>query len=202
MELSPGSARVLQEYGSFAVDMGRTEPGLAAIRHAIVLDPLNTRIHAKLGEAYWAARRYDQAVAAFNDVIALDPQWMRARAWRGFAYYGLGDFESARLSCEGQREDAGWIGLCLALVYHKLGRPAEAEAARVRQQARVGDVSAYQFGGIYAQWGDPVRSREWLRTAMRVRDPGLAWLKTDPFLDPVRKEPWFQAIERELKFPD
>jgi hypothetical protein len=35
-----------------------------------------------------------------------------------------------------------------------------------------------------------------------VHDPGLTWLKTDPFLDPVRKEPWFKAIERELKFPD
>jgi TolB-like protein len=117
MELAPGSARVLQSYGSFAVEvMGRTESGLAAIRQAIVLDPLNTRIHAKLGEAYWAARRFDQAVAAFNDVIALDPQWMRARAWRGFAYYGLGDFESARSSCEGQPEEAGWTRVCLAWV--------------------------------------------------------------------------------------
>jgi hypothetical protein len=46
------------------------------------------------------------------------------------------------------------------------------------------------------------RSHEWLETAMRVRDPGLVWLKMDPFLDPVRKEPWFQAIEQKLKFPD
>ena len=201
MELSPGNARVLQTYGSFAVEMGmgRPEPGLAAIRQAIVLDPLNTHIHAKLGEAYWAARRYDQAVVAFNDVVALDPQWSRARAWRGFAYYALGDFESARSSCEGV-EDQGWIQICLAWVYHKLGRPAEAQAALARHQAIF--RGPYQYGEVYAQWGDPVRSRESLETAMRVRDPGLVWLKTDPFLDPVRKEPWFQAIERELKFPD
>jgi len=30
----------------------------------------------------------------------------------------------------------------------------------------------------------------------------LVFLKTDPFLDPLRKEPRFRAIERELKFPD
>jgi hypothetical protein len=42
---------------------------------------------------------------------------------------------------------------------------------------------------------------EWLDTAVRVRDPGLALLKTDPLLDPLRHEPRFQAIERELKFP-
>jgi hypothetical protein len=27
-------------------------------------------------------------------------------------------------------------------------------------------------------------------------------LKAEPLLDPLRKEPRFQAIERELKFPD
>ena len=31
---------------------------------------------------------------------------------------------------------------------------------------------------------------------------GLLYLKTDPFLDPVRKEPRFQAIERDLKYAD
>src|SRR6202165_6190322 len=63
MELAPGNARVLKSYGSFAVNMGRVEPGLAAIRPASVLGPLNTRIRAKLGDAYWAARQYAQSVA-------------------------------------------------------------------------------------------------------------------------------------------
>lgn len=31
---------------------------------------------------------------------------------------------------------------------------------------------------------------------------GLLYLKTDPSLDPVRKEPRFQAIERDLKYAD
>jgi hypothetical protein len=31
---------------------------------------------------------------------------------------------------------------------------------------------------------------------------GLEDLKTDPLLDPLRKDPRFKAIERELKFPD
>ena len=201
MELAPGNARVLQSYGTLAVNMGGTQSGLAAIRHAIALDPLNTRIRSKLGEAYWSARQYDESLAAFNEVIGLDPEWARARAWRGFAYYGLGDFESARASCE-VRPDEAWNRLCLAWVYHKLGRHADAEAIFARHLAAVGDLGAYQYAGIYAQWGDSGKAREWLATAVRVHDPGLTWLKTDPFLDPVRKEPWFKAIERELKFPD
>jgi hypothetical protein len=37
---------------------------------------------------------------------------------------------------------------------------------------------------------------------MRLRDPGLIALKTDPLMDPLRQEPRFQAALRELKFPD
>jgi hypothetical protein len=33
-------------------------------------------------------------------------------------------------------------------------------------------------------------------------DPGLEYLNTAPLTDPLRKEPRFQAIERELKFPN
>jgi hypothetical protein len=54
----------------------------------------------------------------------------------------------------------------------------------------------------YAQWGHRAQALEWLDTAMRLRDPGLEGVKTDPLLDPLRKEPRLQAIERELKFPD
>jgi TolB-like protein len=201
LELSPGNARVLEAYGSFAVDSGRVESGLAAIRHAVVLDPLNTKSRARLGEAYWSARQFEQSVATFDDVIALDPEWGRARAWRGLAYYGLGDYERARSSCE-ERPDEPWNRMCLAWVYHKLGRHADAEAKLAKHIAAFGDASAYQYAGIYAQWGDAAKAHEWLVTAVRVRDPGLLWLKTDPFLDPVRKEPWFKTIERQLNFPD
>lgn len=201
MELAPGNAGVLESYGSFTVLMGHTESGLAAIRRAIALDPLNTHIRSRLGEAYWSARQYDQSVATFNDVITLDPEWGRARAWRGFAYYGLGDFQSARSSCAA-RPDNEWIPLCLALVYHKLGRQPDAEAVLAKHEAAHGDVAAYQHAAVYAQWGDGAKAREWLATAVRLGDPGLTWLKTDPFLDPVRKELWFKAIERDLKFPD
>jgi hypothetical protein len=50
--------------------------------------------------------------------------------------------------------------------------------------------------------GQPAKALEWLENAMRVRDLGLVYVKTDPLIDPLRKEPRFQAIERELKSPD
>lgn len=68
-------------------------------------------------------------------------------------------------------------------------------------RASNGDDAAYQYAEIYAQWGNLPKALEWLDVAMRLRDPGLGSLKSDSLLDPLRKEPRFQAIERGLKFP-
>ena len=135
------------------------------------------------------------------DTISLNADFKPAYGFRGLSFYGLGDLKSARVSCETKQGD--WIAQwCLAVVYDKLGRRADAEAALKDYQAANGDAGAYQYATIYVQWGDRPKALEWLETALRLRDPGLGYLKTDPLIDPLRKEPRFQAIERELKFPD
>jgi tetratricopeptide (TPR) repeat protein len=200
LALAPGNAQVLRFSGSFAVFMGHFDAGIAALRRAVVLDPLARQSHYKLGRALYAARRYEEAVAAQAEVISLDSDFKPAYGDRGLAYYGLGDLERARGSCETKPDDWGsqW---CLAVIYDKLGRHAAAEAELAKLKAFGGDAAAYQYATIYAQWGNRAKALEWLETALRLRDPGLQELKTDPLLDPLRQEPRFQAIERELKFP-
>jgi hypothetical protein len=43
---------------------------------------------------------------------------------------------------------------------------------------------------------------EWLEKALRLRDSAFILLKTEALMDPLRVEPRFQGIMRELKFPD
>jgi len=69
-------------------------------------------------------------------------------------------------------------------------------------RARVGDSGAFYYSQIYAHWGNATKALEWLETAPRMREPQLQWLKVEPFLDPIRNEPRFQTVERELKFPN
>jgi hypothetical protein len=38
-------------------------------------------------------------------------------------------------------------------------------------------------------------------TAQQLRDPGLEFVKTDALLDPLRNEPRFLKVMRELRFP-
>jgi TolB-like protein/Flp pilus assembly protein TadD len=200
LALAPGNARVLQDYGTFAVAMGRTGAGIAATRRAVVLDPLNRDSHFNLGSSLYRARQNSHAIAALQNALALDPEDPSSLAFRGLAYYALGDFESARTSCESKPDD-GLSQQCLAVTYDKLERRADAEAILSKLKAALGDAPAYQYATIFAQWGNMPKALDWLDTAMRLRDPGLEYLKTDPLMDPLRHEPRFQAVMRDLKFP-
>jgi tetratricopeptide (TPR) repeat protein len=111
-----------------------------------------------------------------------------------------GDFERARASCE-TKPDFWLSQQCLAVIYDKLGRHSDAEAELAKLKAALGDAAAYQYAEIYAQFGNRAKALGWLETALRLRDPGLENLKTDPLMDPLRQEPRFQAVMRELKFP-
>ena len=171
------------------------------MRRAATLDPLNALTHHLLGFGLYLAHRYEQARAANAEAISLDPDLLRAYEYSGLTDYQLGNLAGARATCEARPSYWGtqW---CLALVYQKLGRHADAQAAVAKIQAMQGDTTAYQYSTIYAQWGETPKALEWLESAMRLRDPGLSLLKTDPLMDPLRKELRYQAIERELKFPD
>jgi hypothetical protein len=118
----------------------------------------------------------------------------------GSVHYAPGNFLGARASCDIHSDRWSWP--CLAESYDKLGRRAEAGATLAKYRATFGDSAAYDYAEIYAQWGNTHEALEWLATAQRMHVPDLVWLKTDPLMDPLRSEPRFQAIERELNFPN
>jgi tetratricopeptide (TPR) repeat protein len=200
LALAPGSARMLSAYSRNAAELGHTAAAIATARRAVVLDPLNFHMHRQAGIVFLLARQYADAIAAYRTAISLQPDYVRNYALLGGAQYGLGDFAAARSSCEVARADQVGQG-CLAVVYRKLGRQADAEAMLQKLKSDLGDDGAYDFACIYAQWGDIPQAVHWLEIALRQRDSGLSELKAEPDLDPLRKEPRFQAIERELKFP-
>jgi tetratricopeptide (TPR) repeat protein len=165
----------------------------------LALDPLNANSHGALGEALLYSRRYPEALAAWKEADTLASGAGDVAALVGIVYYLLDDFESARSFCE-KKPQVGLHPFCLAIIYDKLGQHTDAETVLAKIRASSRDVPAFGYSVIYAQWGDTARALDWLEAAMRARSPYLDRLKT-PLLDPLRQEPRFQAIERELKFP-
>jgi tetratricopeptide (TPR) repeat protein len=187
--------------------MGRFDTAIAAARHGVALDPLNPLSHLWLADALYKARRYAESIPIYRESLALNPHYRAAvYAQEGLSSYMLGDLQMARTTCETTPQHwQSWV--CLAVTYDKLGMRRDAEAqipklVEIPTRYRGSPESmAYQWAQIDAQWGNKDKALNWLEKAVRLRDSGLPNLKTDPLLDPLRDEPRFRAIERQLKFP-
>jgi len=60
----------------------------------------------------------------------------------------------------------------------------------------------WQYAEIYAQWGNVSTALESLEKTVQNHHVGAVFVKVNPLLDPLRKEPRFEAIQRQMQFPD
>jgi len=201
LALSPNDPGVLLRAAWFFADLGRAEQGAAMARRGASLDQLSPLAYRSLAVVLIDARQYREAIEAANRALSLRPGDVRQAALRGLAQLRLGEIESARQSCDMPPLD--WESrMCLAIAYDKLHRRPDAEAQLALMKSELGDSSAFQYAEIYAQWGEVSNALDWIETAYRVKDPGLGAVKVDDFLEPIRGEPRFQEIVRQLKFPN
>jgi TolB-like protein/tetratricopeptide (TPR) repeat protein len=203
LALSAGSARVLLMSASFLSKIGRADAALANAQRAVVLDPLNAGAYRILGRVMLYTRRYADAITAYDRALSLNPKAVQVNANRGLALLALGRSASARESCA--RPPLDWLShLCLAIAWHRLAQEsaAQRELAALRASAADETDQAYQYAQVYGQWGDTAAALTWLETAYAARDPGLVQLKVDFLMDPLRRDPRFEALLAKLKFPD
>jgi TolB-like protein/Tfp pilus assembly protein PilF len=199
LQLSPSDVNVLLQSGIFFVGQGHTEAGIAGIRKAIALDQLNPAGYTRLAVAMQYAHRYGESIEASDRALGFNPN-SAYKHLRGLAQLLSGDLDAARQSCT--PTPPSWMShLCLSILDDKLQQRHEAEAELAEMKSQLGDSASYQYAEIYAQWGDLPQALNWLETAYHLPDPGIGTMEVDEFVNPLRKEPRFQAIERALKFP-
>jgi tetratricopeptide (TPR) repeat protein len=164
----------------------------------MALDPLNYNAIGDYGYTLLVARQFGEAIVLMREASLRAPHDEIVNSVLAFSYYWSGDARSALAPCE----EAGELnrGVCLALIYWKLGRHTEADSELAAYRRRFGNEGAVFFAMAYAERGDNARALDWLETALRLRNPYLTFVKTS-FVS-LRQEPRFQAIEKALKFPD
>jgi eukaryotic-like serine/threonine-protein kinase len=203
MALAPGSASVLDSYAGFQGIVGHHEVALAAMRHAIQLDPQNPQYRVHLLQNLTWARRFDDVLVAVQDAKALHAEGYEAQLYSANSYLALGRPELASKICESPATpmDDRDRHFCLALAYHALGKIKPAATELEKFKVLSGDPGAVSYAAVYAQWGDPGAALQWLATAERLRRASLVGIKVDWMFDPIRNHPEFQALERRLNFP-
>jgi tetratricopeptide (TPR) repeat protein len=182
--------------------LGRHEAAIAAANKAVELDPLAPQSHLTLANALLFARRYDQAEPAVRRAIALASDRPTVHGTLGVILLLRQHSEESLVECDKEKVD--WLRMtCRALVFAATARQdlARAEMTAMLKANNVGEAAAYQYAEINAQLDDLDEAFRWLARAREIRDPGLTGnVFVDPFLDPLRADPRYDMLIRELGF--
>jgi tetratricopeptide (TPR) repeat protein len=182
---------------------GHYDAAIGAARRAVSLDPLNYRVRINLADQLSLARRAGEALIAAREAKAINSSGWEADGLISDSQLALGNITAARRTCESaaMARERGEQFYCLALVDCAAGELDKAKRELRQMIAVAGDSAAYSYAEIYAQLGDTDAAMQWLATAARLAAPDLQTLKENYKLDPLRKDPRFQAFERRFNFP-
>jgi tetratricopeptide (TPR) repeat protein len=202
LELSPGNASIVLAYSDYLTLAGRFDEAIVQGRRAIPLDPLSAPTSLSLGWTYFKARHYDESIAQLNRTLELEPGYGPAHMELAWNYSQKGMHEAAIAHCDSalvQDRDPLTLQSC-GWVYGRAGhRPQALEM--LRQLMAISSrrwLDPFYPSMVYLGLGDRDRAIGLLRDAARQGAQSLVFLKVDPWFDPLRSDPRFQALLREL----
>ena len=167
--LDPLSPVVAGESAYMLVLAGMADSGIAMGRRAVSLAPDLWAPHAFLGSAYLFDERPAEAIASLERAVQLDPQVSLFRGVLAYAYGRAGRLDDAR----------------------RLVAALEQETAE--------GGSPTPLAVAYLALGDHDRALDWLEAAAAADDPYMLQMSLTPrWFDPVRGDPRFAAVARQL----
>lgn len=194
-------AVILDDYGHFLGTLGRTDAALQLGRRVIAIDPLNARSYSVDSAALFYGRRYAEATQATQKVLDLTPASPPALMQMGDSLMLLGRFDAARATYAKVAANDVFRLTSEGILEERLGNHSIAAAAARKIQQVYGAAASYQLAEIQAQRGDKDAAFAALQEGLALPDPGMIAIRTDPFLDPLRSDPRFQAILNKMDFP-
>ena len=196
LQLTPGEAETARDYAQFAGKLGRKAESRHYSQQAITLDPLNPESYRARHMVLVAGRSLEEAVEFSKSIERTSPNMFRWPYELGWCLLALDRVDEARHYFSMQPRSMSEAFLAAH------GRDKDGvDRSMVALRREFGDAASYQYAEIFAELGDKERALAALDRAWKIRDSGLAWIKVDPYLDPLRGDRRFQAIVDRVEFP-
>jgi TolB-like protein/DNA-binding winged helix-turn-helix (wHTH) protein/Tfp pilus assembly protein PilF len=200
IELDPNYATAHEWYAEYLGLQGRFGEALAESERARRLDTLSLIIAADKATILYYARQYDAAIAQSRAIKEMDPAFPLAHMALA-AYVEKGRFEEALAEIKDSSQESDiWTSAWQAYVYGRSGREPEAQKAleKVRASYEHGKTNADPVLWAYLGTGDREQALVWLEKAYATRSNLLTTLKVNPAFDPLRNDPRFIDLLRQV----
>ena len=205
VDLAPGDpaahasfARYLATQGDFDAARSEIEKAQRAAPDPVVFATAAAEI------SYWA-HDYDRAIELCNNAIKKHPDQVGPYFILGRTLRAQKRFPEAIVAFQKEAEitdrDSGLL-MDLASAYLAAGREKDAQPLVDEVKGRVGKmyVPVYQIAAYYVRRGDHDEAMRWLQQAYDDESAWLIWMKVDPLMDPLRNDPRFQHLLKQVGF--
>ncbi len=198
--LQSGDPDALRSYSRFISDTGDHQNALKLADEALALDPLDPASYRARGSVLFKARRYSDALKTFESFKEESTQRLMFPILRGDTLMMLGRTDDARNAYAEIPEDDLFRLAGEAILAARTG-DRDTALEKIRETERLyGDAASYQYGQIHAQLGNADQAFIAWDRAWQIKDAGLLSLKTDPLLDPLRRDRRFAALMNRIGF--
>jgi len=193
-----------QWYGEFLSIMGRHKEAIREEQEALALDPLSAIIHLQAASTLRDAGHFEEAIAQYGEVLRISPGFVSAYEAMSWVYRRQGKYAEAIQAMEAishipERDPQNIQAIdALSSAYKKGGK-----AGYFRQCLEVHKFNArpnFYFARDHVELGDRQAALAELEQSYRNHDLEILWLLTDPEMDPLRSDPRFQKLMREVGF--
>jgi tetratricopeptide (TPR) repeat protein len=206
IRLSPNYDCAHADRSSYLSWSGRREEAAAEITKSRELDPGYSFASSESGMRY-LTRDFAGLVEASRKGVVSDPNEWLLRYFLGVGYEGTGKVQEAipeyQKAVEMSNGDQDATA-ALAHAYAVTGKRAEAEKILrdLERKSKTSYVSPYMIATIYAGLGDRDNAFEFLEKAFQERCWDIVWcVKADPRIDNLRSDPRFEALLKNVGFP-
>jgi tetratricopeptide (TPR) repeat protein len=179
--------------------LGRLPDGIASLHRATELEPMFSPAWDQLGHTEAARGDFKAARQALNRANALTPGNPTRPYYLAVISLLEGRSESARaeFAALSDEEDRLWG---IAIAEHSLGHT---EASRQALNVLIARFpgNSYKIATAFAWRGETDEAYAWLEKAFAQRSPSLNWIKVDPMLKRLRKDPRYAKLIKRMGLP-
>ncbi len=206
IEINPNYATGHHWYAFHLMMEGRFDEAIERMLRTRELDPLSPSVLQGLGWCYYHARRFNESIETFKNMLEALPDFPYGLITYSWVLRHTGETDEAVRVAEKALELSGGSQFYLSVLgstYAAAGKQQEARAVleRLGQMSTHCYVSPFHLSLIHLHLGERERALELLLEAHAIRDAWVVWLGVEPQFDPLRGEPAFEGILRDLRHP-